>query len=39
LVTHRSHSIPQLVPGLVELLGGTPLTDVVGVAVIEPGSS
>ncbi len=37
LVTHRSHSIPQLVPGLVELLGGTPLTDVVGVAVIEPG--
>ncbi len=39
LVTHRSHSIPQLVPGLVELLGGSPLTDVVGVAVIEPGSS
>lgn len=39
LVTHRSHSIPQLVPGLVELLGGTPVTDVVGVAVIEPSSS
>ena len=39
LVTHRSHSIPQLVPGLVELLGGTPATDVVGVAVIEPSSS
>lgn len=38
LVTHRSHSIPQLVPGLVELLGGTPVTDVVGVAVIEPSS-
>lgn len=36
LVTHRSHSIPQLVPGLVELLEGTPATDVVGVAVIEP---
>lgn len=39
LVTHRSHSIPQLLPGLVELLGGTPVTDVVGVAVIEPSSS
>ena len=39
LVTHRSHSIPQLVPGLVELMGGTPVTDVVGVAVIEPSSS
>ena len=39
LVTHRSHSIPQLVPGLVELLGGNPVTDVVGIAVIEPGIS
>lgn len=39
LVTHRSHSIPQLVPGLVELLGGNPVTDVVGIAVIEPSSS
>ncbi|MFM1968425.1 MAG: hypothetical protein RL590_1282 [Actinomycetota bacterium] len=39
LVTHRSHSIPQLIPGLVELLGRTPVTDVVGVAVIEPSSS
>jgi hypothetical protein len=39
LVTHRSHTIPQLVPGLVELLGGNPVTDVVGIAVIEPGSS
>lgn len=38
LVTHRSHSIPQLVPGLVELMGGTPVTDVVGVAVIEPST-
>ncbi len=39
LVTHRSHSIPQLVPGLVELLGGNPVTDLVGIAVIEPGIS
>jgi len=39
LVAHRSHSIPQLVPGLVELLGGNPVTDVVGIAVIEPSSS
>ncbi len=36
LVTHRSHTVPQLVPGLIELLGGTPATDVVGIAVIEP---
>ena len=36
LVTHRSHTVPQLVPGLIELLGGAPATDVVGIAVIEP---
>ena len=36
LVTHRSHTVPQLVPGLIELMGGSPVTDVVGVAVIEP---
>lgn len=36
LVTHRSRTIPQLVPGLVELMGGRPATDVVGVAAIEP---
>ena len=36
LVTHRSHTLPQLVPGLVELIGGAPATDVVGIAVIEP---
>lgn len=36
LVTHRSHTLPQLVPGLIELMGGRPATDVVGVAVIEP---
>lgn len=36
LVTHRSHSLPQIVPGLIALMGGTPVTDVVGVAVVEP---
>ena len=36
LVTHRSHTVPQLVPGLIELMGGSPVTDVIGVAVIEP---
>jgi len=36
LVTHRSHTVPRLVPGLIELMGGSPVTDVVGVAVIEP---
>lgn len=38
LVTHRSHTLPQLVPGLVELMGGRPVTDVVGIAVIEPSN-
>jgi hypothetical protein len=38
LVTHRSHTVPQLVPGLIELLGGAPAIDVVGIAVIEPSS-
>ena len=36
LVTHRTHVLPQLVPGLVALLGGIPITEVVGVSVIEP---
>jgi len=36
LITHRSHILPQLVPGLVDLMGGAPATDVVGIAVIEP---
>lgn len=36
LVTHRSHTVPQLVPGLIKLMGGAPVTDVVGVAVVEP---
>ena len=38
LVTHRSHTVPQLIPGLIELMGGAPVTDVVGVAVVEPAN-
>jgi len=36
LITHRSHSVLQLVPGLIELFGGIPKTHVVGISVIEP---
>jgi hypothetical protein len=36
LVTHKTHSLPELVPGLVQLMGRHPSTDVVGIAVIEP---
>lgn len=36
LVTHRSHTLPQLIPGLADLMGGVPATGVVGIAVIEP---
>jgi hypothetical protein len=36
LITHRSHSVLQLVPGLIEIFGGTPMTQVVGISVIEP---
>lgn len=39
LVTHRSNTLPQLVPGLVELMGGAPATDVVGIAVVEPANN
>jgi hypothetical protein len=39
LVTHRTHTLPQIVPGLVALMGGNPVSDVVGIAVIEPTSS
>ena len=38
LVTHRTHTLPQLVPGLVALMGGNPVSDVVGIAVIEPNN-
>jgi hypothetical protein len=36
LITHRSHGVLQLVPGLVEIMGGGLRTQVVGVSVIEP---
>ena len=39
LVTHRTHMLPQIVPGLVALMGGNPVSDVVGIAVIEPANS
>jgi hypothetical protein len=39
LVTHRTHMLPQIVPGLVALMGGNPVSDVVGIAVIEPTNS
>ena len=35
LITHRSHSVLQLVPGLIEIFGGAPKTQVVGISVIE----
>ena len=35
LITHRKRSLPQLVPGLVALLGGNAVVDVNGVAVME----
>ena len=36
LITHRSHTVLQLVPGLIEVFGGSPKTQVVGISVIEP---
>jgi hypothetical protein len=39
LISHRTSALPQLVPGLVSLMGGNPATDVVGIAVIEPTNS
>ena len=39
LVTHRTHMLPQIVPGLVALMGGNPVSDVVGIAVIEPANT
>ncbi|CAB4856062.1 MAG: hypothetical protein F2786_00655 [Actinobacteria bacterium] len=35
LITHRQTSLPQLVPGLIALLGGASATDVRGAAVME----
>ena len=39
LITHRTHTLPQIVPGLVALMGRNPVSDLVGIAVIEPTSS
>jgi hypothetical protein len=39
LITRRTHLLPQIVPGLVALMGGNPVSDVVGIAVIEPTNS
>jgi hypothetical protein len=39
LITHRTRILPQIVPGLVALMGGNPVSDVVGIAVIEPANS
>ena len=39
LITHRTRMLPQIVPGLVSLMGGNPVSDVVGIAVIEPTNS
>ena len=38
LITHRAHSVLQLVPGLIEIFGGVPTSQVVGISVIEPNS-
>lgn len=36
LITHRIQRLPQLVPGLFSLMGGNPVSEVIGIAVIEP---
>jgi len=36
LITHRQTSLPQIVPGLIALMGGLPSTDVKGAAIMEP---
>jgi len=35
LITSRKHSLPQLVPGLVAILGGNAIVEVKGAAVME----
>ena len=35
LISHRSHSLPQLVPGLIALLGGRAVVEVNGAAIME----
>lgn len=36
LISHRRTGLPQLVPGLIALIGGAPTTDVKGAAIMEP---
>jgi hypothetical protein len=36
LITHHRTTLPQIVPGLIALLGGLPSTDVKGAAIMEP---
>lgn len=36
LITRRRSTLPQIVPGLIALMGGSPSTDVKGVAIMEP---
>ena len=36
LITHRRTTVPQLIPGLIALMGGSPSTDVKGAAIMEP---
>lgn len=35
LITHRRTTLPQIVPGLIALMGGSPSTDVRGAAIME----
>ena len=35
LISHRKHSLPQLVPGLIALLGGKAVVEVNGAAIVE----
>ena len=35
LITHRRTTLPQVVPGLIALMGGSPSTDVKGAAIME----
>ena len=38
LISHRRTGLPQLVPGLIALMGGAPTTEVKGAAIMEPSS-
>ena len=38
LISQRRTGLPQLVPGLIALMGGAPTTDVKGAAIMEPSN-